>query len=240
MINSFQIDGHDFIRVICTSCGAMHDVPVYCGNRFCRICMVPRMSRVKRRLKFLIDNCYKPKGSSLKHLVLTLPNQSNLCIMLKKITQAFRKLRNRKLWKERVVGGAYTIEVTNIGNGWHVHLHVIMQSYYIDWQLLLAAWRKCSGGGQHIHISQIDASTGASYLAKYITKGIEVDGLEFEAGRELKAYRLFSPIGDWYKLSSKFVDIPKPCSSCGAERSVYPADLVYAYMHGGSNLRGFG
>jgi hypothetical protein len=53
---------------------------------------------------------------------------------VKTLRRAFGKLRNRKLWKAHVKGGVASIEVTNIGNGWHPHLHAVLDCEWLAWK----------------------------------------------------------------------------------------------------------
>lgn len=57
-------------------------------------------------------------------VTLTVPNTTDPeCI--RSLREAWGKMRRRKLMKDRVQGGVSTIEVTNKGNGWHPHLHIL-------------------------------------------------------------------------------------------------------------------
>jgi hypothetical protein len=62
------------------------------------------------------------------HVTLTVPNEERGTVRpnaLRDLMAAFRRLRTRKLWKERVAGGVVSCEVTDTGNGLHPHLHVL-------------------------------------------------------------------------------------------------------------------
>ncbi len=64
------MEAHEFREVTCTHCGHTITVPVYCGNRFCPICSVPRLSRVRRRLNWIVDHVDPPRGYGIKFLTL--------------------------------------------------------------------------------------------------------------------------------------------------------------------------
>jgi hypothetical protein len=51
---------------------------------------------------------------------------------IRKLRQAFGKMRNHKWWKKIVKGGVASIEVTNIGNGWHPHLHAVLDCRFLS------------------------------------------------------------------------------------------------------------
>lgn len=50
---------------------------------------------------------------------------------IRKIRRAFGKLRHRKLWTSHTKGGVASVEITNIGNGWHVHLHAVIDCKWL-------------------------------------------------------------------------------------------------------------
>lgn len=52
-------------------------------------------------------------------------------------------MRHRALWKKRVKGGVATVEITNIGNGWHPHMHAVIDcSWLAD---VTPPWRPAEG-----------------------------------------------------------------------------------------------
>jgi hypothetical protein len=51
---------------------------------------------------------------------------------VRNLRRAFGKLRHRKFWKSSVSGGVAAVEVTNIGNGWHPHLHAVVDSPWLS------------------------------------------------------------------------------------------------------------
>lgn len=50
---------------------------------------------------------------------------------VRQLRRAFGKLRHRKFWKGKVKGGVAAIEVTNTGNGWHPHLHAVIDCRWL-------------------------------------------------------------------------------------------------------------
>lgn len=75
----------------------------------------------------------KVQGLQYYMLTLTVPHYAHdsLRTVLDQISDAFRKLKNRKTWKQlahynQIVGDVRALEVTNGKNGWHPHFHVIV------------------------------------------------------------------------------------------------------------------
>jgi hypothetical protein len=97
---------------------------------------------------------------------------------VKNFRAAFNRLRRLKFasnWK----GGFYSMEVTNEGRGWHLHLHAIVDAKWIDSGALARAWAKCVG--QEFAIVKVKDVRGDSYLrevTKYLVKGSELAGWE--------------------------------------------------------------
>lgn len=204
---------HKFIRIMCTGCFKFHDIPVYCGDRFCPICSVPRYLRVRNRLRFLIDNIDPPSGYCLKHLTLTIKNQTDLSLMTSEICKSFKELRKTKSWKSHVNGGAFVIEVTGSPGSWHVHIHAVIEAKYYKWKEIHRLWMKLSSG-RGVWIDNIPRGQAVHYLTKYLSKSsITIEGRS-ELNAALKGTRLFQVFGTWFKINRKYVKPPMRCPDC--------------------------
>jgi len=216
---------HEFLTLCCDHCGKQIEVPVYCGNRFCPICSLRRLNRVKRRLQFLATNCKIPPGYKCKFLTLTIKNQKDVHTMVRDLVRSFRKLRQRALWKSAVTGGAYVLEIKGGNGGWHVHIHAIIISKWIKWEDLLKAWKAVSTG-TGVWIEDVPVQQTVNYLSKYLTKPAVSDDDLSDANWALKGTRLFSPFGDWHTLAKLF-EMPKAtCKECNGG-SWSPFSLIY-------------
>lgn len=209
--------GHLFQQMICLSCNATINVPVYCGDRFCEVCSITRLLRIRHRIAWLIDNATKPAGYTYKHITLTISSQPDLPRMIRYIQKSFAKLRNRQLWKSKVDGGAYVIEITGRPGRWHAHLHIIAVSRWLDWEQLVKCWRKCSGS-QGVFLSDIPKNDCVRYLTKYLTKPDMPESVGAEVSAAMKGCRMFAPIGSWFALNKLYVKPKTACSHCGGLR----------------------
>jgi len=216
---------HRFTSIICEQCGHEVRVPVYCGNRFCPICSRPRLSRVRRRIEFMVKNTERKNGYSFKHLTLTVRSEADLPNMLRNLSRSFRRLRQRRMWRNYVDGGAFVFEVTSKDGYFHAHLHCIIFARFIEWSDLLSLWRQVSTG-RGVYIQRIPEHQICRYLTKYISKpsGEGADPEDVEGS--LAGFRLFSPFGSWYNLSVKFVDEKPGCPICGCQ-ALLPVDIFY-------------
>lgn len=201
---------HQYIDLICVCCGHKFPIPIYCGFRFCRICSVRRQSRVRRRLKWLVNMVQIKRPYYIKHLTLTIPNGQDLPVMVKKLISSFRRLRQRAFWKNHVLGGCFVIEITGRPGDWHAHIHAIIQARYMDWSFLHRLWISCSGG-RGVYITKLSKSKACNYLTKYLTKSGLPDQVMEIMSAALKGTRLFSPFGQWYALNCLY---PPPDPSC--------------------------
>src|SRR5688572_13593911 len=129
LTHNFRKCGEAF-SLTCTSCGEQHEAEKRCSKKWCPVCV--RKIATKRSLKFKAD------VAAMRwplFVTLTMKNVDDLSFdAVRKLRRAFGKLRQRKIWKKRVTGGAASIEVTNIGNGWHPHLHAIIDCEWLAWR----------------------------------------------------------------------------------------------------------
>lgn len=205
---------HDFITVHCGSCIGNWVVPVYCGNRFCHVCSGIRLSRVKRRIEWLVAHVQKPNGQRLKMVTLSIPNTGDLRQQVSSLIKSFRKLRSRAYWRKRVTGGAFVLEITGKEGSWHAHIHCVCYANWLSWKEVQRIWAKVSSG-LACYISDLPEGNAVRYLTKYLTKSQLPEDVQIDQSDALKGTRLFSPFGSWYKTNCTYVK-PKPvCPCCG-------------------------
>ena len=107
--------------------GNFCDKPLICG-----LCAILRGSRLLAAYlaRLQLVQVVEPR---LRPIMVTLPvrNGSDLAERLKhlrhsmKLLHGRRHLRNQPSVMHQVAGGVFSVEVTNIGNGWHPHAHAI-------------------------------------------------------------------------------------------------------------------
>lgn len=222
---------HQYITIRCMCCAHTMDVPVYCGNRFCPVCSRRRLSRVRRRLEWIIKNVRLYRAYGFKHLTLTIPNQTDLPTMVKQLIKSFRRMRQRAYWKNHVKGGAFVIEITGRPGNWHAHIHAIIEARYMDWSRIHKLWSLCSGG-EGTHISRIPAGKVIGYLTKYLSKPDVPDQVSIEISDSLKGTRLFSPFGAWYALNSSYIDSKPSCPECKQSDLMLNDYVIYGHYRG--------
>lgn len=151
---------------MCTRCEATRIFWNRCERFCCPLCQ-PRLARERRdQIEWWALTIKQPK-----HVVLTAPNTTTLTVpYLQWLKRAWTALRRSSLaanWQ----GGFWTIEVTNKGNGWHVHIHAIIDARWIPADQLARAWAQRLG--TPIAIVDVSDARDARYLAeavKYVCK----------------------------------------------------------------------
>ena len=155
----------------------------------------------------------QPKHS-FKFLTLTIPNMENPAEQLKLLRHSFRKLRQRKYWKEKVNGGCVFYEVKKgTDSKYHIHLHAIIESSYIPVRELSKVWEQVSPGSI-IDIQWISDKAVVNYITKYTTKSELPLPDQIEASKLLKNCRLFQPFGTWHKIGLQYKHMPYQCPDC--------------------------
>lgn len=114
----------------CNGCGHRHLMETRCKNKWCPACQRLLAAVRAERISFAVKKMKWPIFATF-----TMGNVFDLDLEpVRHLRKAFTRLRNTTLFRERVSGGVASIEVTNIGNGWHVHLHAVMDCRWLSTQ----------------------------------------------------------------------------------------------------------
>lgn len=143
----------------------------YCRDRFCTPCCRATAQVIGMNLEEY------SKGKSIRFLTLTKKTtDDDLDAAIDSLYAAFRRLRNRKTWRERVTGGTAFLEVKwNESPGrWHAHLHILIEGRYWDQREIAAEWLACTGDSHIVDIRSVPSGKPiVNYLVKYATKSID-------------------------------------------------------------------
>ena len=144
-------------------------------------------------------------------VTLTVKNGDDLEERQNHLTRSLRRLLDRRRyfnagtrgapWTElcKAQGAVYTLELTNKGNGWHPHCHmIVLGASQIDQQALSAEWHAITGDSMVVDVRPIvgDPSEGFMEVFKYAVKFSDLS-LEdnWQAARILKGKRLLNSFG---------------------------------------------
>lgn len=215
--------------VCCTHCGASWWIVTKCRQRVCPLCSFEQSKERAHYLKAMTGHMQHPKLLTLTQpLVRTDPKEA-----IHFIRHSFAKLRKTKLFQP-VVGGAYNIEVKPKEEGYHVHMHVLMDAPFLPYQRIFSAWKKIlQTDCPQIDIRSATDEKARDYVAKYAAKGA---GFDLDPDNVVRWYeatkgeRLWATFGKWY--NAKLADLdpdhtaPEPkatCPNCKAVGTVFYA-----------------
>lgn len=129
------------------------------------------------------------------------------------------------------------MEITNEGKGWHIHLHILVDAFFVPAGELAVVWGKLVG--QDFAIVKVKDCRGDSYLGevtKYVVKGSELASWPPEEIAQfihaIRGIRFFSTFGSLFKIRKEIreemdSDRPEPrVCSCGCSDFVYESDLA--------------
>ena len=139
-----------------------------CHDRFCTPCAVDRRATIRRNLAGkLLPTPHRLLTLTIRHADEPLRD------LLNHLLRSFRRLRQRRLWKERVTGGAAFLELTynQQTTSWNPHLHVLLEGRYIPAPQLRQIWLEVTGDSHNLDISIVRTPARAiDYVCKYATK----------------------------------------------------------------------
>tara|TARA_B100000446_G_C10534094_1_gene334748 strand:- start:961 stop:2067 length:1107 start_codon:yes stop_codon:yes gene_type:complete len=155
-------------------------------------------------------------------ITLTVKNGEDLEERFTHLRDSFKKLQEKRRDANRgktetefskVTGSMFSYEVTNKGNGWHPHIHMIaLLDDYIDQGKLSKEWETITKDSKIVDIRKITSKSGDNLdisdalieVFKYALKFSDLD-LEhtWEAYRTLKGKRLLGSFGTLYGTISE-------------------------------------
>jgi hypothetical protein len=211
----------------CSGCQAVQKFPNRCDLFFCPECQPRLAADRKKAVGWWTQRIEQPK-----HMVLTVKNVPDLTkahvLEFKKWFSNLRRTAFARNW----LGGFYSLEVTNEGKGWHLHLHALINARYIDKFLLSEKWSKVTNGmGRIVEVRDARQKNYLAEVTKYAVKGVQ---LAAWTGQEIATFidaftgvRTFGVFGDLYGMRTRFAEWfkmvrdQKPLCKCGCSQMHY-------------------
>lgn len=208
--------------LFCENCGRNVMGRTKCRRKWCPCCAPGIAGDRNRRMRAAVERFKWPL-----FITLTVRNVDDLNHgAVRKLRRCFGKLRMQKWWKSSVTGGIACIEVTNIGNGWHPHLHAVLDARWLsdnvleprpDWSRqekrkafqqattsIETRWAKLVGQDSvSIKVKRCSSSTITKEVVKYSVKGTDLATCPDHIGpliRALDTCRLMTTFGKAYRL----------------------------------------
>lgn len=236
------------IPMTCTHCAGDTIATSACMARYCPECR-PRVTaeRVARWSGAMASMSWP------LFMTLTIPNSRDpeSLRFLRKKWGAFRR---RKLIRSCIVGGVATFEITNIGNGWHPHLHAmadcewlalavpkptrwdspstIAEKCHLAKAELSALWAHQIGSPLGIvQAKRVPRSENGNYVLKYAAKSSDLISSPDPIApmlRVLRSTRTISGWGSLHPLPSPDDDLEPECRCklCGMAKSTIPSEVA--------------
>jgi hypothetical protein len=214
--------GTEPVFLVCTNCRGVRKVFNHCDRLFCPTCQ-PRLARKReKQVAWWVQEL--PRGAS--HLVLTLANIPDDALTrdyLVWVRDCFGRLRRLKF--ARKWSGFYTLQITNNGNGFHVHLHVLVGFPFVDIPKIKEEWaRLTNGAGQIVKI--VPGHPNLLRLVRYVVRPSDLSswtpariGAFARAVENIKTFAVF---GSLWSLRTKYADwlrevryLNRNCPCCG-------------------------
>jgi hypothetical protein len=174
-----------------------------------------------------------------KHLVLTMRNFRTLTRKkIREMTRALARLRRAKCFA-KVRGGCVSLEITNEGNGWHLHAHLLLDVDWLEMPDVARSWAK--EVGQQFAIVKIKDVRANDYLqeiCKYVVEGSELAKWKPDEINEfvhaVKGVRMFNSFGALRELAPQIrLELaaskpPGPVCQCGCSEFTYQDEVSVA------------
>jgi hypothetical protein len=188
-------------------CGTFFVRGLPCLARLCPRCDQARAAHLRERLR---RGCAGRDG--LRHVIFTLRGDPAAALpdTIDRLLDGWKEIRRRAVWKRaNVKATVRSLEITRgrEGAGWHVHLHVLADSGWIDQVELSEAWHAITGDSFVVYVKRKTAEDAIGEITKYVTKPAEIDkftALEIaELVHALRGRRLVSFTGEWYGAAAE-------------------------------------
>ena len=211
----------------CDSCRAVQVFRNRCDRFYCPECQ-PKLA--KRRAASVA--WWTVEVTQPKHVVLTVQNLPDLSREhVAELRRWFTRLRHRKFarnWR----GGFYSVEVTNEGRGWHLHLHVLVDARWIDAAELARQWASVTRDfGKIVKVKDCRKADYLAEVTKYTVKGSDLARWPAsEIATFIRAFdgvRTFGVFGSLYGKRTEFAEWlksirdHKPKCPCGCQSMTF-------------------
>lgn len=151
---------------ICRTCDKPSVHYNRCDRRWCPVCSRRVARERQQQLVWWFGRVRNPKM-----LTLTVRNLDHLTPdTLKWFKDRWTSLRRSKLFQS-IAGGFWSIEITNQGRGWHIHIHAVLDCPYLPQDQIEAAWSKRIGQDKSIvDIRALRGPDALKEVVKYTAK----------------------------------------------------------------------
>jgi len=177
-LDIIETTSHRQLKLYCEHCGEIKTAIMKCSDRTCEFCRKRIYYKLLKGWQDLTKQMRNPKL-----LTLTTVNVDQLKTTdVQNIRKCFGRLIRQKYYKERITGGLYVIEIKNIGKGWNIHLHALIDTKdgfdgYMEQKKISADWLKITKTSKIVDIRRAkNPQISLRYILKYLIKTPEING----------------------------------------------------------------
>lgn len=162
----------------------VHILSNACHLRWCPLCSKSRSLHIAEAVGAWCSRAKSPKflTLTLRHTNAPLTHQINF------LYQAFRQLKQRKIFVDKVLGGVWFFQIkwSKDSSQWHPHLHCLIDSGYIPQAELSDVWSRITNGSKVVDIRQVRTpKEAAEYVARYAARPTQLHMLDLDQGQEV-------------------------------------------------------
>lgn len=138
----------------------------HCGLRWCPMCATSRQAWISTECERWFVKVTKPRL-----VTLTLRHtDAPLSLQISNLYEYFRKFRKRKFFSDKTRGGVWFFHIKKSKNDhrWHPHLHMLIDSEFLDSKEVSKLWAKITGGSKIVHVKAVTNPTNSvKHAARY-------------------------------------------------------------------------
>ena len=147
----------------------------HCGLRWCPMCAASRQAWIATETERWFIGVKDPRlvTLTLKHNNLPLLEQITL------LYDYFRKFRRRKFFKSHCCGGVWFFHIKKSQNDhrWHPHIHMLIDSDFLDKKEVSREWLKITGDSKIVHVKAVHNPTNSvRHAARYSAEPCDLSG----------------------------------------------------------------
>lgn len=156
----------------------------HCGLRWCPICASSRQAWIATECERWFVKVTNPRLVTLtvRHTNAPLADQVSA------LYDHFRKFRKRKFFADRTRGGVwfFHIKKSQKDHKWHPHLHMLIDSDFLEHKKISELWHKITGDSKIVHIKAVTNPTNSvKHAARYSAEPCDLSTLSLVDGLEL-------------------------------------------------------
>ena len=157
-----------------------------CRLRWCPVCAEAKQLRIRDAVSKWLKSFSKPR-----FLTLTCSHSADgLDVQIERLYHSFRLLRAHKKIAKKITGGIwfFQLKMSKKDRCWHPHLHILLDSGYINQKELSLEWLRTTGNSYIIDIRAVkDPGKVADYVSRYCAKPCRLSDFEASDRVEIAA-----------------------------------------------------